>query len=193
MSPREKRLLVCLPAIIIIIGYTWVYGRKVTQSVATAREELAKTQQSTGPSTQSAIAMAANDDLSDELLEVEARLAALRKQSGAGVSRPADRTRTLRTLTSIIAGNNMQLNSTSKSAQAPRSQGVQALTRQLAESNLRPAAEFWSIEAKGSYLEMLGVLKAFEEHEDFIVPVDIEMNESDAGDSRQRWSFTVWI
>ncbi|HYG73963.1 MAG TPA: hypothetical protein VEK08_03065 [Planctomycetota bacterium] len=189
-NPRDKWLLICLPAIFTAIVYSWGFARKNSVALSEARKQLQAV--SDQPDAQAAL-MRKTQELSrleDQYENYAERKNAARAVPGVPHS-GANRAAALKVLAAAADKSNLVLLQSSALSEASKLKEVAAISKGID----LPAPQLWRLELAGSYLNMLKMLTELKKAETFVVPLEVKMEPlKDETDSPgQKWTLTVWI
>jgi hypothetical protein len=189
-NPREKWMLVCLPAILTAIVYSWGFARKNGVMLTAARTQLQE------------VSAQGNGKLNltrktQELTRLEDQFDAYAERKQAAVKARGDvsgsnRTVALKRLAAAADSSNLVL---IQSSAITDSTAKQRQLAALSKGMEMPAPQLWRMELCGSYLDMLKMLEELKNADAFVVPVDVKMEplKDETESPAMKWTLTVWI
>ncbi|TVP99682.1 MAG: hypothetical protein EA381_09330 [Planctomycetaceae bacterium] len=194
-STRERMLLVCLPAVMIVAVYGWlIYPRQQLEQAEVALRTARAAEPSLMAFAEKKIEVRQLDDQLKAADEANAQLLARRRELlGRGHGGPS--LAVIQDLTQQMTVHNLRLldqgNAGGEEAFLPES--LRNAITELTEGSAKRDSVFWRFEFFGRYADVLRLIRQMDRDDHPAIPVQLLMEEL-AGDSDWRsWSLVVWI
>lgn len=194
-STRERILLVCLPAVMIVAVYGWlIYPRQQLDQAETALRAARAQEPSLTAVAEKKVEIRQLDDQLKEADEVNEQLQTRRRDLlGRGHGGPS--LAVIQDLTQQMTIHNLRLldqgNAGGEETFLPES--LRKAVAELTDDSVKRDSVFWRFEFFGRYSDVLRLVRKMAQDDHPAIPVQLLMDET-AGDSDWRsWSLVVWI
>jgi len=200
LTERERKLLLILPAVAVLIGYAWYYSVSVRSRGAQAQRDYeAAVAGAVTPSALTAQRMqvAGLQRELKELGEMKARLDREMAAAGTHEDLSAGRIATHQDLTGLFRRHDLQLVEESRPTTGTTAALPGSLRAALTRVGLKQADKVGELRVYKLAGRFLNVLEAVRELADQPaaagIPLSLTMTAGDTGDDRHTWTLTVWM
>jgi len=199
LTPRERWLLVALPALAILAAYLYGSYRPQEAALAEARRAMAAAVGQQVTPTQFAFRRQAFRELNGRLEILKRRLpdpAASRQAVASAVAGPCGEARAMERITGIFSRRDVVVVSCTRLADSDAGNAMPAglgemLTR-LAGPGAGLAGGVWKVRTVGRFADVQKSLEAMAAERALVVPLGIAMEPSEDGQTHS-WSLWVWM
>lgn len=195
-SKREQFLLTLFPAAIILAVYSVMFAVPLRQEQIKIEAEFVK-QQSAAVSSENAMISRRNLETEKKSLErmkkrVSSSKLQIRELSQGWRSRKS-RLETLEKITELMRDYNLSIVSQGGDDNVVVSSYLQDLFQMMNEQSVQEPVEFWPVEVKGAYFDVLEFLTDVNTLAKSIIPVSITMQPESPGSSQKTWTIVFVI
>lgn len=194
-SKRERALLTLFPAALILAVYSVLFALPMRQTKSTAQAEYLKASQS-AVSPESAEASKENLIIESQSLErINDRVAQSRlkiRELSQGWRSRKSRLETLEKITELMRDYNLSIVSQGGDAGGSVSSYLQNFFQMIDEQAVLEPVEFWPVEIKGGYFDVLEFLTDVNTMANSIIPVAVTMKPTE-GSAQKTWTIVFVI
>ncbi len=202
LSNRDRWLLAILPALVVLIGYVFLFERPRANELRDLQVKIEAAQRQ-------AVSVETVRAQHDEQEQLRAKLASLRASVTATAqaektrlaprrwNNPAERPAALAAFSRLLESHSVAAASTTRLADTTGKTGTDAklkdwlLATGATDRNLQP--ETWKVELVGNYSRILEVLEAMPGLDRVVVPWQLSMEPADDGTALRHWSLVFVI
>lgn len=189
-SKREQFLLMLFPAALVLAIYSVVFAVPMRQTKSAIEAELEReksTAVSASAAQVSARQLAAEKEsllkLQNRVVESKRKIRELSTQW-----RRSSRLETLEKITELMRDYNLSIVSQGSDESVAVSEYLMALFEKMNEQSVADPVEFWPVEIKGAYFDMLEFLSDVKQLAKTSIPISITMKPEVEGSSQLTWT-----
>jgi hypothetical protein len=194
-STRERFLLMLFPAALILAIYSVMYALPLRQEKSNIEAEYMQVNQSAVSSTDAALARQHLGSEKDSLERLRNRVSNSKQQIrelSQGWRSRKSRLETLEKITELMRDYNLSIVSQGGEYNVVVSSYLEDLFQMMNEQAVQDPVEFWPVEIKGGYFDVLEFLADVNTMAS-IIPVAITMMPESVGSSQKTWTIVFLI
>lgn len=195
-SKREKFLLMLFPAALVLAIYSVLFAVPMQRKKTTVETEYLTLQQSAVSKEAAANSKQNLENEIESLTRLRNRVALSRQQIRAlcsGWRSRNSRLETLEKITELMQDSNLSIVSQGGDESVVISSYLKDLFQIMDEQTAVEPVEFWPVEIKGAYFDLVDFLVHVEEDAKTIIPVGITMTPDPEGSSQKTWTIVFVI
>ena len=195
-SNREQFLLILFPAALILAIYSVLFAVPLRQQKSSIEAEYLQASQSAVSESLAALSRENMGKEKDSLDRLRKRVATSKQQireTSQGWRSRKSRLETLEKITELMRDYNLSIVSQGGNDSVVVSSYLQDLFQMMNESAAQDPVEFWPVQVKGAYFDVLEFLTDVDTLAKSIIPVAINMNPESEGSSQKTWTIVFVI
>jgi hypothetical protein len=195
-SNREQFLLMLFPAALILAIYSVMFAVPLRQQKSVIETEYRQATQAGVSETAAALSRQHMGNEKDSLERLRNRVATSKQQVrelSQGWRSRKSRLETLGKITELMQDYNLSIVSQGGDDSVAVSSYLQDLFQMINEQAVQDPVEFWPVEIKGAYFDVLEFLTDVDTLAKSIIPVAITMQPESEGSSQKTWTIVFVI
>lgn len=195
-SNRERFLLMLFPAALILAVYSVLFAVPLRQQKSRIESEYVLANQASVSEESAAISKRNLASEKDSLERLRNRVSNSKQQIrelSQGWRSRKSRLETLELITELMRDYNLSIVSQGGNDSVVVSSYLQDLFRMIDESSVQDPVEFWPVQIKGAYFDVLEFLTDVDTLAKSIIPVSINMEPATSGTRQKTWTIVFVI
>lgn len=195
-SNREQFLLMLFPAALILAIYSVLFAVPLRQQKSSIEAEYVVASQASVSENSASISQQNLSGEKDSLERLRNRVSKSKQQIrelSQGWRSRKSRLETLELITELMRDYNLSIVSQGGNDSVVVSSYLQELFRMIDESNVQDPVEFWPVQIKGAYFDVLEFLTDVDTLAKSIIPVSINMKPESSGTRQKTWTIVFVI